>query len=80
MLDAFRIYRVRRLADSYGLSFEDWARQAAADEAAAFELQDVAAEEPIDVAEVVERVLADEGSGRSEGDDEGEIADAPGRR
>lgn len=56
LVDATRIYRVRRLADNYGLSFDDWVAAAMADDVAEFVSQGPVDDEVIDVAEVVEEV------------------------
>jgi len=58
--DATRVYRVRYLADKYGLSFEDWVERAVADDAAeSSHDDDIIDEEPIDV-EAVMRAVIDE--------------------
>lgn len=59
LVDASRIYRVRRLVDKYDLSFDDWVAAAMADDAAEFEDVTSTEEETIDIVEVVE-VVSDE--------------------
>ena len=55
--DATRIYRVRYLADKYGLSFDDWVVRTRANDAAESSHDDAAEEELIDVEAVLQAVI-----------------------
>lgn len=55
--DATRVYRVRYLADKYGLSFDDWVEQTVANDAAESSHDDATDEEPIDVEAIMRAVI-----------------------
>jgi hypothetical protein len=55
--DATRVYRVRYLADKYGLSFDDWVERAMANDAASSSYDDATDEEPIDVEAVMRAAI-----------------------
>jgi hypothetical protein len=59
--DATRIYRVRYLAEKYGLSFDDWVEQTMANDAAepSDDATSTPAEEPIDVEAVLRAVISE---------------------
>lgn len=55
--DAARVYRVRHLADKYGLSFDDWVEQAMAHDAEESSHDDTTDEEPIDVEAIMQAAI-----------------------
>jgi hypothetical protein len=57
--DATRVYRVRYLADKYGLSFDDWVERTMANDAESSGFDETIDEEPIDV-EAILRTEIDE--------------------
>jgi hypothetical protein len=57
--DATRVYRVRYLADKYGVSFDDWVERAIANAPAESSQDDAIDEEPIDV-EAITRAAIEE--------------------
>jgi hypothetical protein len=58
--DATRVYRVRYLAEKYGLSFEDWVKRAMANDAAESSRDDATDEEPIDVEAVMRAAMRED--------------------
>lgn len=55
--DATRVYRVRYLAEKYGLLFEDWVEQAMANDAAESRYEEETDEEPIDVEAILRSTI-----------------------
>lgn len=58
--DATRVYRVRYLADKYGLSFDDWVEQAMAHDADESSHDDATDEEPIDVEAIMQTAIKEQ--------------------
>lgn len=73
--DATRIYRVRYLADKYGLSFDDWVERVTATDAESLSCDDAFDEDPIDVEKEVR--VAIEQHEHTDPDEALRTADAP---
>ncbi len=62
LLDASRIYRVRRMVDKYGLSFDAWVTNATTDEAAEFTAGQQVDKDPVDIIDVLDHLIEEQSS------------------
>jgi hypothetical protein len=59
--DATRVYRVRYLAEKYGLSMDDWVERTMASDASESSHEDTTDEEPVDVVAVLRAAIEEQG-------------------
>ena len=72
--DATRVYRVRYLAEKYGLSFQDWVEQAMANDAESSSCDGAADESPIDVEAITRAMIDEHGHTTPDGESRSEVA------